>query len=1153
MHLAGVKSLLDELELGRSENWVPDSAASTCFKCHVPFTFSQRRHHCRVCGNIFCTKCCSTKSINSEKSVRVCDKCFKLLHCFVEELESAERKRQFQILLDSNEEKAISARLKKMKEEHIARICNILCEKHEIPEEYKDCLISMVIKAVSTVHPSSTIGDEMAFSSYVKIKLTPDKDAQDSRYVNGLVITKNVTDRKMLTAVADPKLLLVNGDLAASKDDIEIDSLRDVAALQTHFTTKIVNAICALNPSMVVVEKSVSIPVLEELRRREITVLSNMKPRTMSRLARLTNTIPCPNANLLTRHHPLGRCSHFSIQSKKRTGKESVAQVDRSYAFFEGCASSLGCTLCVAGYDYEVLKRIKAALKEMLFFGRDIELETAFVNEVNADWRLANGDVYLMDVVGAEAYLAMKELDVVKSYLQQGENQHSISSEDDINNKGRRLCGEPTRLKLKCCVEDEDAPFGEFIVDIMSIINEHCSLCQKKRSTHELRYYHGKGCVKVTALQSSKAKKLQSNDTLCIKGKCKKCKKLILSTAIGKWYEYSLERVMLQYFYNNRLVSKSEECGHSLTVDFKWKVYNKCSAVMVEYEAKELYALVPAEALTSISESYVQLSNSSEVTKNLVNEYYQYNSVKYDKIKTILLSCMKVCPNDKIRRTVQSALNWLEDYLDVLAEQESKELWENCGSKLQMYTIRNNCFLKQFHAFINVLIKACEPHKDAAGEKHRLYTDFSLDVKRTLKEGSILLNSRKISQSLAASEITVELDYGSMVAHALRSREYNDGLRQLLQDDLKTSTSDVYGRKNYERTESELLDSAKCCLRVTMEATGAAVAVLRHNEWVPVNCGPVLTPRSIEDEKFFEKSLTDIIKFRTSIEKEYKVVSEKVSELMKDIHKEQELVYDKVEVSVYYATQFAALRGSLGLDEKTFVQLLSTTEAWKGVSGGKTRKSFWKSRDERLILKFVKKKEGDSFEKYGPKYFKHMCKAVAHQMPSILIKTLGLYKVRVGDSEPHYITVMENLQCGSSSTAVYDLKGSLKRRYVRKEERSAGKVLLDTNFKEDNGGEPLILEEKTGQRLISAIHNDTILLSKMNVMDYSLLAIIDKNERTVKAGIIDIFREFNAAELFEYHTKRAINLGVKPTVIEPCSYKRRFRDAMNKYFLPTVS
>eukprot|EP00826_Nyctotherus_ovalis_P033388 TRINITY_DN2702_c0_g3_i4.p1 TRINITY_DN2702_c0_g3~~TRINITY_DN2702_c0_g3_i4.p1 ORF type:complete len:197 (+),score=52.68 TRINITY_DN2702_c0_g3_i4:75-665(+) len=191
-------------------------------------------------------------------------------------------------------------------------------------------------------------------------------------------------------------------------------------------------------------------------------------------------------------------------------------------------------------------------------------------------------------------------------------------------------------------------------------------------------------------------------------------------------------------------------------------------------------------------------------------------------------------------------------------------------------------------------------------------------------------------------------------------------------------------------------------------------------------------------------------------------------------------------------------------------------------------------------------------DRYGPKYFKHMCKAIAHQMPSILVKILGLYKVKVGDSEPRYIAVMENLRYGSSSTAVYDLKGSLKRRYVRKEERSTGKVLLDTNFKEDNGGEPLILEKKTGERLISAIHNDTILLSKMNVMDYSLLAIIDKNEKTVKAGIIDIFREFNAAELFEYHTKRAINLGVKPTVIEPYSYKRRFRDAMNKYFLPTA-
>ena len=107
----------------------------------------------------------------------------------------------------------------------------------------------------------------------------------------------------------------------------------------------------------------------------------------------------------------------------------------------------------------------------------------------------------------------------------------------------------------------------------------------------------------------------------------------------------------------------------------------------------------------------------------------------------------------------------------------------------------------------------------------------------------------------------------------------------------------------------------------------------------------------------------------------------------------------------------------------------------------------------------------------------------------------------------------------------------------------------DTNFKEDHKGEPLVLDEDSGTQLQKSIHTDSLLLSKMNIMDYSLLLLVDIPNKRIKAGIIDIFREFNSVALLEYHTKRAINLGEDPTVIEPSSYKDRFRIAISKYLI----
>ncbi|XP_058446473.1 hepatocyte growth factor-regulated tyrosine kinase substrate isoform X2 [Malaya genurostris] len=62
-----------------SEN-APDWAdGDVCHRCRVQFTFTQRKHHCRHCGQVFCQQCSSKTStipkFGIEKDVRVCDGC----------------------------------------------------------------------------------------------------------------------------------------------------------------------------------------------------------------------------------------------------------------------------------------------------------------------------------------------------------------------------------------------------------------------------------------------------------------------------------------------------------------------------------------------------------------------------------------------------------------------------------------------------------------------------------------------------------------------------------------------------------------------------------------------------------------------------------------------------------------------------------------------------------------------------------------------------------------------------------------------------------------------------------------------------------------------------------------------------------------------
>ncbi|XP_060790194.1 lateral signaling target protein 2 homolog isoform X3 [Neoarius graeffei] len=39
--------------------WVPDEACNSCIACKAPFTVIRRKHHCRSCGKIFCSRCSS--------------------------------------------------------------------------------------------------------------------------------------------------------------------------------------------------------------------------------------------------------------------------------------------------------------------------------------------------------------------------------------------------------------------------------------------------------------------------------------------------------------------------------------------------------------------------------------------------------------------------------------------------------------------------------------------------------------------------------------------------------------------------------------------------------------------------------------------------------------------------------------------------------------------------------------------------------------------------------------------------------------------------------------------------------------------------------------------------------------------------------------
>ncbi|XP_014690534.1 phosphatidylinositol-3,5-bisphosphate 3-phosphatase MTMR3 isoform X10 [Equus asinus] len=64
--------------------WLPDHLAAHCYACDSTFWLASRKHHCRNCGNVFCSSCCNQKvpvpSQQLFEPSRVCKSCYSSLH-----------------------------------------------------------------------------------------------------------------------------------------------------------------------------------------------------------------------------------------------------------------------------------------------------------------------------------------------------------------------------------------------------------------------------------------------------------------------------------------------------------------------------------------------------------------------------------------------------------------------------------------------------------------------------------------------------------------------------------------------------------------------------------------------------------------------------------------------------------------------------------------------------------------------------------------------------------------------------------------------------------------------------------------------------------------------------------------------------------------
>uniref|UniRef100_A0A915CZG7 PIPK domain-containing protein n=1 Tax=Ditylenchus dipsaci TaxID=166011 RepID=A0A915CZG7_9BILA len=116
---------------------------------------------------------------------------------------------------------------------------------------------------------------------------------------------------------------------------------------------------------------------------------------------------------------------------------------------------------------------------------------------------------------------------------------------------------------------------------------------------------------------------------------------------------------------------------------------------------------------------------------------------------------------------------------------------------------------------------------------------------------------------------------------------------------------------------------------------------------------------------------------------------------------------------------------------------------------------------------------------------------------TLLPQYLGLYRITVDSSET-YLLVMRNIFGGKYNIhKKYDLKGSTIQRQASEKEKSKElPTLKDNDFREDNY--KLVLPVEAKKQILELLKKDTEFLTKLHLMDYSLLVGIHDLEQGAK-------------------------------------------------------
>ena len=166
----------------------------------------------------------------------------------------------------------------------------MLQELHQsgLSSSWFDVLMPIILKISLTVRLNLQHDEVIDIRKFVKFKKLPGGARSDSEIVYGVVCSKNLTSKHTQKHYHKPKILLLRCAFEFERKENKFSSFDMLLMQEKEYISNLVNKVLALNPNLVIVERSVARIAQEMLIKNDITLITNMKPSVINRIARST-------------------------------------------------------------------------------------------------------------------------------------------------------------------------------------------------------------------------------------------------------------------------------------------------------------------------------------------------------------------------------------------------------------------------------------------------------------------------------------------------------------------------------------------------------------------------------------------------------------------------------------------------------------------------------------------------------------------------------------------------------------------------------------------------------------------------------------------------------------------------------------------------